>query len=508
MAVSIGCVVVIFGSYLLGSVSSAILITRVWTGKDIRLMGNKNAGTMNVVRSVGIFPATLVIVFDFLKGAIPILASQTLGLGETCALAGAASAIVGHSYPVYFHFRGGKGLAASIGALLVLTPVETLLMLPILGVVFLLITGSAVTGALVAFSFLIALNIWRGYSLAIILSPLVFLVVMGLCSIPDVLQGWHKNADKKKLIAYWLNPSKPYIGNHRVAIVTDSVASLPSELCSQEKLFVMPLALILPDGIYHDGVDIEPRAYYRRLREEQIHPKTSAPSPGEYIQLYEQLLKSYEAIVVLTLPQELSQTWSSARLAVEESPEHQAVEVIDTRVAGPAQGFVALAAARAAKKGAGLDPIVQLVQLTMKNVGLIVVLDTLNYLLESGRVKDVQKWVQSAIQVYPILSIIEGKIRLLGLSRTKSKAVERMILWLESALPQGKVNLAYVHTDALEEAKHLEERLSNSLQPVEHFVTEMTPVIGAHTGPGLVGVAWWSYPTLKITAESEEAARK
>ena len=76
-----------------------------------------------------------------------------------------------------------------------------------------------------------------------------------------------------------------------------------------------------------------------------------------------------------------------------------------------------------------------------------------------------------------------------------------MNLWLESNLPRGNVNLAYVHTDTLEEANRLKERLSNSLKPIEEFITEMTPVVGAHTGPGMVGVAWWAYITLKIEKE-------
>lgn len=498
MVGNVGCILIILGSYLLGSVSSAILITRLWTGKDIRTMGNKNAGAINVGQSVGFLPAILVVVFDFLKGSIPILASQTMGLGESCALAGAVFAVIGHSFPIYFHFRGGKGLATTIGALLVFTPLETLVILPVFGIVYLLITGSLLTGALVALLLLFGLNLWRGYALVIIISPLVLLVTMGVGSLPEAIQSWKKNTDKKRLITSWLHSKDRVTSARQVAVVTDSVASLPSKLSAKEKLHVVPLALIMPDGIYHDGVDIDPRTYYRRLREEQIHPKTSAPSPGEYLGLYNKLAKRHKAVVVLTLPKELSQTWNSASLAVEEIPDHLAVEVIDTRAAGPAQGFVALAAARAARKGSDLEYILQLIQFSLQNVGLIVVLDTLNYLMESGRVKEVRNWVQSAIQVFPVLSLVEGKIRLVGLNRTKSKAVERMIHWLENELPRGKVNLAFVHTDALSEAKDLMERLGNSLKPIEHFVAEMSPVIGAHTGPGLVGVAWWSYPTLKI----------
>ncbi len=117
MTIPVFCPLLILGSYLLGSVSSAILVTRLWTGKDIRSLGNRNAGAANVARWVRLLPAALVSVVDFSKGALPVYVAQRLGLGDACALSGAVAAVVGHSYPLYFRFRGGKGLAASLGVL-------------------------------------------------------------------------------------------------------------------------------------------------------------------------------------------------------------------------------------------------------------------------------------------------------------------------------------------------------------------------------------------------------
>lgn len=189
------CPLLILASYLLGSVSSAILVTRLWSGTDIRTLGNRNAGAANVARSVGLLPAALVSVVDFSKGALPVYAAHQPGLGDACALGGAVAAVIGHSYPFYFRFRGGKGLAASLGALLVFTPFETLLVLPVLGLVYLVITGSAVTGALVSLSLLIGLNLWRGRPLIVALAPLALLVAMGLCTIPQMLLDWRERAD-------------------------------------------------------------------------------------------------------------------------------------------------------------------------------------------------------------------------------------------------------------------------------------------------------------------------
>jgi acyl-phosphate glycerol 3-phosphate acyltransferase len=488
------CLLLIIGSYLLGSLSSAILVTRVWTGKDIRTLGNRNAGAANVARSVGLLPAALVTVVDFSKGAIPVFIARYLNLADLCAITGASAAVIGHSYPIYFRFRGGKGLAASLGALLALTPVETLLVLPVLGLVYLVLTGSAVTGALVALVLLIGLNFWRGYSLVVVLSPLVFLIVMALCTLPQAIQDWRRGEDKGQVIVSWLHQKEREKRNGGVAIVTDSVSSLPADIYVRERIRVVPMALVLPDGAYQDGIDIDPRTFYRRLREDQVHPKTSAPSPGEFAEVFDELSERYDTVVVLTPPKELTQTWNSAKLAGEQVAGRLTIQVIDSRTAGPAQGFLAVAAARALAEGADREAIVQSIQQAQRRVGLIGVLDTLKYLVAGGRVPAASRWIQSALQVYPLVYLVKGQVRLMGMARTKSKAVERMVRWVLSRLSGKRVSLAVFHTDALAEAVSLSDRLTAELNPEESFITEMTPVVGAHAGPGLVGVAWWEDP--------------
>jgi acyl-phosphate glycerol 3-phosphate acyltransferase len=502
MAIPVFCPLLIVLSYLLGSVSSAILATRLWSGKDIRTLGNRNAGAANVARSVGLLPAAVVSVADFSKGAIPVFAAHLLGLSNACALGGAVAAVIGHSYPLYFRFRGGKGLAASLGALLVFTPFETLLVLPVLGLVYLVITGSAVAGALVSLSLLIGLNLWRGHPLIVALAPLVLLVTIGLCTIPQAIFDWRQRADKKRLLAYWLSPKNEAAKQERVAVITDSVASLPPELRRRERIHMVPLALILSEGVYHDGVDIDPRQYYQRLRQDGLSPKTSAPSPGEFLAAYQKLAKTHRSGVVITPPQELTQTWEAARLGAEMAADHFLAEVVDSRTAGPAQGFIALAAARAAASGANLKTILEVVKRAQKSVGFVGVLDTVKHLIEGGRVAHLNRWLQSALRLYPILYIHEGQIRLIGMARTKTKAIERMLDWLKEKLPAEGLSLAVAHTDAFEEAAGLEKRLLAFFHPEEHFVTELTPVIGAHAGPGLLGVAWWAHTHLDPTKEA------
>ncbi len=481
----------LIGSYLLGSISSAILVTRLWTGKDIRALGNRNAGAANVARSVGIWAAVCVGLVDFSKGALPVLVARWLELGEFWSLAGAVAAVIGHSYPVYFRFRGGKGLATSLGALLALAPLETLLILPILGVVYLVITGSAVTGALASFLLLMGLNYWQGYSPVVVLAPAVLLVTMGFCTIPQILYDWARRPNAGKLFLHWLAPKDTPLPSRPVAIVTDSIASLPSEVYAREGIHVVPLSLILPDGVYRDGIGIDSRLYYRMLHEERCRPRTSAPSPGEYLSLYQRLAKEYDAAIVVTPPASLTQSWGAARLAGEMMGESFPVHVVDSHVAGPAQGFVALALARMAKRGVPFAVMLDAVEKIRQRVGFVGVLTTLKFLAEGGRVVETQRWVKSALHIYPILTIVQGRIRLIGMARTKSRAVQRMIHWLRNVLSAGKVVLAFCHTDAPKEIQELAQDLVALFRPTEWFLTELTPVIGAHAGPGLLGVAWW-----------------
>ncbi len=362
------CTLLVIGGYLLGSVSSAILVTRLWTGKDIRALGNRNAGGANVARSVGLAPAAIVVFFDISKGALPIVVAHLLGLSEACGIGSAVAAVLGHSYPLYFRFRGGQGLTVSLGALLALTPFETLLILPILGMLYLVITGSAVVSAATALLLLVGLNLWRGYPLIIVLSPLIFLGTMGLCVLPRALSDWRQRSNNRNVVAQWLSPKAKALEKPTVAVITDSVASIPTEWATREGIHLIPMTLILPDGVYRDGVEVEPRQYYQRLREEHLSPKTSAPSPGEFLSVYQQLAETYRFGVVITPPKELTRTWESACLAAQMESNSLQVEVVDSRTAGPAQGFIAVAAARASKSGADMATVLESVRMAQKEV--------------------------------------------------------------------------------------------------------------------------------------------
>jgi len=191
-------------AYLLGAIPFAYLFTRWITGQDIRTLGNRNAGAANVFRAVGRPTGVLVFLLDIGKGAAAVGLMRAAGLGGWWPLAGGVAAVLGHCFPIYLGFHGGRGLAASLGALLALMPLETAIILPLLGLIYIVLTGSSVLGTLVSFPCLIWLAWWREQPLPHVLAPLVLLLTMGVSVIPIGLRAWRLAPDKKRLLKHHL----------------------------------------------------------------------------------------------------------------------------------------------------------------------------------------------------------------------------------------------------------------------------------------------------------------
>ncbi len=479
-------------SYLLGSVSSAVLITRLWKKTDIRLLGDGNAGTANVARSVGVVPAAFVALLDIAKGGIPVILSRLLLLGESCAVFCIVAAVVGHNYPIYFRFKGGRGLATSLGGLLALTPASTLVALPVYGLVYFVTLGSGILATVVAFPLLIYLNNLQGQHPWVVWSPLILAFTTAVCAIPRLLPRWLKVGDKRQiLVELFPAYSPPPLRSAAPAIFTDSIASLPAELAEREGIHIVPMSLMLDGKALPDDESIDRRAYYHTLRTSNAHPTTAAPAPGEFLSRIQAINGKASAALVLTPPADLTQSYNSARLAAEQLADYLKVEVIDCGVAGPAQGLMAILAARLARQGASADEIKDSLADARQRIGMIGVLDTLSFVEHSGRVGVIRPLVNAALRVYPILTLREGQIHLEGMERTRRKAIDRMLTWLEKNLTSEGSVLICFHADDAVCAEQIAQTLQAKLRPAELYITEMTPVIGAHAGPGLVGVAWW-----------------
>ncbi|MDD4875554.1 MAG: DegV family protein [Dehalococcoidales bacterium] len=282
----------------------------------------------------------------------------------------------------------------------------------------------------------------------------------------------------------------------RVAIITDSVACLPMELVKKYDIEVVPIELNFGDKAYRDGLDISPNEFYQMLRQADKLPTTAAALPGSYLEAYHRASQRSNKILCITLSAKLSGMFNSAQLAMEKvdgALPNVLIKVMDCGTAAAAEGLVVLAAAKAAASGKNLIEIIDITMNVMKRVHLFVMVDTLNYLVKGGRVPQVAALASALLKIKPIITITDGEVHPVTNPRTVRGAMERILqLMRKEILPGQSLYGAVMHADAMDEAMLLKEQISAQFDCAELFITEFTPVMGAHTGPGVIGVAFYS----------------
>lgn len=277
----------------------------------------------------------------------------------------------------------------------------------------------------------------------------------------------------------------------RVAVVTDSSASIPADLARDLGIHVVPIMLVLNGYTFHDGVDITPGELYRLLRTTRHTPTTSAPSIGDFLRVYAAAAETASGIVSIHMSQKLSATHISARAAsqlVDDVP----IQILDSRTAAMAQGFVVLEAARAAADGADLDTVVARAEAVASKVHLLATIGTLEYLRRGGRIGGAATLLGTALQIKPVLYLADGHVDVFAKPRTQSRATQVMLGQISQQADGRPLHVAIFHADAPGQADELRTWIAQEFQCVELYVTEMTPVMGAHTGPGVLGVVFYA----------------
>ena len=282
-------------------------------------------------------------------------------------------------------------------------------------------------------------------------------------------------------------PTKPPV------IVADSTIALPDELTRDLPLLTVPFEVHHAGTVYRDGQDLTPTELYALLRESSTPPVTSTPQIGSFLIAFGEAARTTDTVICLTLSAALSAAHQAAVLAQREARQHLpdlSVHLMDTRTAGPAEGLVALEAARAAAAGRSAADILTLIAHRSGTVHLMAYLDTLYYVWRSGRVPRAAFWLTRMLGVKPILHFSTGGVDLLERPRTAGRALERLVALTTHHLGDRRGRIAVVHADAPRTAEELAARMERDLNPVELFISEFTPVLGTHTGPGLVGCAF------------------
>jgi DegV family protein with EDD domain len=286
-----------------------------------------------------------------------------------------------------------------------------------------------------------------------------------------------------------------------VTIITDSTACIPAALAATFDIRVLPLFLEFEDSIFEDGMGHEDgvggsaASFYQALREAKQPPTTAAPAPGVYAEAMLDAGRNATAVLAITVSRQFSAMYDAASqgmaLAKQQAPDLD-VRVLDSESAAMAQGFVALEAARAAQEGIAIDNVIKRAEALRPRVQLLVALDTMTYLGRSGRVPRLLAWVASPLLVKPVVAFEKGSYRPIGLARSTAGASDRLFQALKQRRDGTHLHVAVQHTNAPDEAALLAGRVRDELRPTELFVTEFTQVMGVHTGPGLLGFAFYS----------------
>ena len=286
------------------------------------------------------------------------------------------------------------------------------------------------------------------------------------------------------------------VQHSRVAVVVDSSTCLPQDILQATGITVVPHQLIADERVYRDGIDLDTSSFYEMLKSNSAVITTSGPNPQAFLDAFEKVAKETRDILCITLSPRFSPTTYdsaniAARMARDQSPGLE-IRILDSQAVAGSQGFVALEAHRASVEGKDLSEIVSQIESLIPRLHLLAYLDTLIYLGRSGKITKAKAWAGTLLGFKPLVELSQGEATLIERPRSSGKAMERLLGIVAERTGDRPTHVNVMHANALENAHKLRDRAQEVLNCQEIFISEFTPVMGAHTGPGLLGMAYYS----------------
>jgi DegV family protein with EDD domain len=281
----------------------------------------------------------------------------------------------------------------------------------------------------------------------------------------------------------------------KVAVVTDSISCLNKELIGQYGVIIVPIRLLVQGKVYRDSVDMTPSEAYEMFLKDPEKFNTSPSSPGHYLEAYREASQQAKSVLCVTLSSLLSTGYDMARVAIEDAKNDLPdipIEVIDSENVTAAEGFIALAAARAAAEGKDLAESVKAAEEVKDKVHFLALLDTIRYVYRTGRIPKVAANIGSMLKIKPVLTNSSGRIRFVGAARSRERGIKKVLSIMRNAVGQNPVHVAVMHAYAPEEAEKLKERVSSEFECTELWISEFTPVMGYATGTGTLALAFYT----------------
>jgi len=279
------------------------------------------------------------------------------------------------------------------------------------------------------------------------------------------------------------------MGN-KVALITDSTAYVPRDWIDKYGIKVVPAVVIWDGEELRDWYDITAEDFFTRLENSSTLPTTSQPTPAYFKNLYDELIAEGKDILGVHISTKLSGTFSSAEQAKAMLPDAN-IENIDTLSASMGEGWPLLMAVKAAQDGKSLAECRAVAEEACKHTGILLTVNTLEFLHRGGRIGGAKRLLGSALNLKPILQVVDGAIEPAENVRTRKKSLARLAdMIIERIGDSRPIYMAAIHANALEDAEAVLEMIGEKLPLKARMVTSVAPTVGTHTGPGTVGIAY------------------
>jgi DegV family protein with EDD domain len=280
----------------------------------------------------------------------------------------------------------------------------------------------------------------------------------------------------------------------KVAVITDSIACLTKELVAQYGIRIAPINLYFENKTYRDWVDITPDEAYEIFLKDPDAFKTSGSNPPEWLEACREASRETDSIVCITLSSKLSVVYDSvldAKKRLKKEIPGLSIEVVDSQTVTAAEGFVALAAARAAEKGKSLAEVVKAAEEVKKKVSLVAFMNTIRHVYRTGRIPKIAALAGSILSIKPILTVTGGVVKFMGVVRSHERGIGQILKKMREKVGQNPVHVAVMHAFAQEEGEKLKERVAAEFNCAELWLTSFSPVMGYATGTGTLGLAFY-----------------
>lgn len=277
----------------------------------------------------------------------------------------------------------------------------------------------------------------------------------------------------------------------KIALVTDTTAYIPDELLLKYDIHTIPLSVVFGDDSFREGIDITTEDFYDRVRTEKTLPTTSQPPIGMFMELYEGLSESYDAIISVHLSKKISGTYDAA-IAAGNMVEGVEVYPFDSGLSAMPQGMFVLKAAEMIQEGIEIQTILETLEDMKQRTYAYFMVDDLSHLQRGGRLSSAQALVGSLLHIKPVLHMPEGKIIPFEKIRTRKKALKRIMGMLEKDAQANKiVRVVFIHANDEASALELQQEFQTKYPQIETIISGFGPVIGTHLGEGSLGVSWY-----------------